>query len=69
MLMRVWQFEGRLAPNGGISMPDEDPRADAALQRQSLVQALIWWVIMALLIAIGTVSVSFLAALFAVPPS
>lgn len=50
-------------------MPDEDPRAEAALQRQSLVQALIWWVIMALLIAVGIVGVSFIAALLAAPPS
>jgi len=52
-----------------MSMPDEDPRADAALQRQGLVQALIWWVILALLIAVGIVGVSFLAALFAASPS
>lgn len=48
-------------------MPDEDRRADTALQRQGLVQALIWWLVMALLIAAGIVGVSFIAALFAVP--
>jgi type VI protein secretion system component VasF len=50
-------------------MPDEDARADAAMQRQSLLQAVIWWAVMALLIAAGIVAVSFIAALLAAPPS
>ncbi|WP_156342811.1 hypothetical protein [Devosia sp. A16] len=50
-------------------MPNEHTRAEAELQRHGIVQALIWWVVMAALIAIGIVGVSLVAALLASPPA